>query len=98
MNAMPDSRNNQPAAAVDFLVDENGRKLDVRDGSTIRAARETEESVGAVGPTNWWRLGLVALGAVALVLLLMQLFGGTPGTDVQTGTPVAQPEVTVPEV
>jgi hypothetical protein len=89
-------KQNQPGAIVDYVVDENASPLDVPDASTIRPASDNEDTLASTGPTNWWRYGLIALGAVALVLLLMQLFGGTPGTDVQTGTPVAEPEVTAP--
>jgi hypothetical protein len=92
---MVDKRN-EPGASVDYVVDEKGSPLDVPDDSTIRPALEKEEALGATGPTNWWRYGLVALGIVALILLLLQLFGGAPGTDVQSGTPVAKPEITAP--
>jgi hypothetical protein len=86
------------AASVDYLVDENGAPLDVPDGSTVRPARNDEESVGSTGPTNWWGYGLIALAAIALVLVLTQVFSGSPGTDVQSGTPVAEPDVTTPVV
>ena len=86
------------AASVDYLVDENGAPLDVPDGSTVRPARNNEETVGSTGPTNWWGYGLIALAAIALVLVLMQVFSGSPGTDVQSGTPVAEPDVTSPVV
>jgi hypothetical protein len=89
-------KQNQPGAKVDYIVDENASKLDVPDESTIRPAGDNEETLASTGPTNWWRYGLLAVGALALVLLLMQLFGGRPGTDVQSGTPVAEPEVTTP--
>jgi hypothetical protein len=93
---MADER--KKAAAVDYMVDENAAPLDLPDGSTVRPARDDEETLGSTGPTNWWGYGLVALAALALVLVLMQLFGGTPGTDVQSGTPVAEPEITAPVV
>lgn len=48
-------------------------------------------------PPSWWRWSLVALGAVALVLLIMQVFSGTPGTNVQPGTPVAAPQEPAPQ-
>ena len=86
------------AASVDYLVDENGAPLDVPDGSTVRPARNNEETVGSTGPTNWWGYGLIALAAIALVLVLMQVFSGSPGTDVQSGTPVAEPDITTPVV
>jgi hypothetical protein len=88
----------RPGAKVDYLVDENASVVDVPDDSTIRPANEFEETVGATGPTNWWMIGLVALGIVAGILLLLQLLGGTPGTDVQPGTPTAQQETLAPAV
>ncbi|MFD1253066.1 MULTISPECIES: hypothetical protein [Devosia] len=79
------------AAKVDFLVDENGSRIDVPDDSGIRVAGEHEASVGGTGPTNWWLYGLIALGIVIAFLLVLQLFSGAPGTDVQPGTPTSQP-------
>lgn len=87
----------KPGAEVDFLVDERGSKLDVPDNSQARATANVQRSVGSTSPSNWWRIGLVVLGALALVILLIQLFGGTPGTDVQPGTPVAEPVVPAPQ-
>jgi hypothetical protein len=86
---MTDQRASTGQASVDFLVDENASRLDVRDASIIRPAMDHEPGIGATGPTNWWRRGLIALGIVAAILLALQLFGGTPGTDVQPGTPTA---------
>jgi hypothetical protein len=80
------------AAKVDFLIDENGSRLDVPDDSTVRVATDAEQTVGATGPTNWWRIGLVVLAALALVLLILQIVGGgPPATDVIPGTPVTAP-------
>ena len=87
-----DPRAGTGQASVDFLIDENAARLDVPDGSTIRPAMEGEESIGSTSPTNWWRRGLIALGIVAAILLALQLLGGTPGTDVQPGTPTAVQE------
>lgn len=89
---MTDPRASAGQASVDFLIDENATRLDVPDGSTIRPAEEGEPEIGSTGPTNWWRRGLIALGIVAAILLVLQLFGGTPGTDVQPGTPTAVQE------
>jgi hypothetical protein len=83
-------------ARVDQLVDENGSPIDVPDDSKLEIASEEQPTIGATGPTNWWRLGLIGLGIVALILLLLQLFGGSPGTDVVPGTPVAAPEIAPP--
>ena len=90
--------NRKKAASVDYMIDENAAPLDIADGSTVGPARDDEETVGSTGPTNWWGYGLVALAAIVLILVLMQVFGGSPGTDVQSGTPVAEPEVTAPVV
>ena len=95
---MARDRENKPAATVDYLVDENASVVDVADESRIRPAAGFEETVGATGPTNWWMIGLIALGIVAAVLLVLQLLAGTPGTSVQPGTPTAAPEIATPPV
>ena len=80
------------AAKVDFLVDENGSPVDVPDDSTLRVATDAEQTVGATGPTLWWQMGLIALAAIALILLIMQIAGGgPPTTDVVPDTPVTAP-------
>ena len=80
-------------ASVDFLVDENGSRIDVPDGSTLKVAGEHEAIVGATGPTNWWLYGLIGLGIIIALLFLMQVFSGAPGTDMQPGTPTSAPVV-----
>ena len=77
-------------ANVDFLIDENGSRVDVPDNSTLKVAGEHEATVGATGPTNWWLYGLVGLAIVIAVLLIMQMFTGAPGTAVQPGSPTAE--------
>ena len=84
-------RGSPSAARVDYLVDENGAKLDVEDNSELAVTHDVERSVGSTSPTSWWQAGLIALGIVALIFLVLQLFGGTPGTSAQPGTPVAAP-------
>ena len=80
-------------ANVDALVDENGARIDVPDGSPIKVAGEHEDSIAATGPTNWWLYGVIGLAIVIAVLFLMQMFQGAPATDVQPGTPTAEPVV-----
>jgi hypothetical protein len=80
-------------AKVDALVDENGSRVEVPPNSSIKVAGEHEESVGNTSPTNWWVYGLVGLAIVIALLLVLQLFNGAPGTDVQPGTPSAAPVV-----
>ena len=79
-------------AKVDTLVDEQGYKVDVPDDSSLQVATEVEQTVGATGPTNWWRLGLIAVGIVAAILLALQLMGGNTGTEMIPGTPTAAPQ------
>jgi hypothetical protein len=82
-----------PAVAkVDTLVDENGARVQVPDDTSLKVATEVEQTVGATGPTNWWRLGLVGLGIVAAILLALQLLGGNTGTEMIPGTPTAAPQ------
>ena len=87
----PRTQDNAPSAAVDYLVDENASSVDVKDGSLLTPTDDIELSVGATAPTAWWMAALIGLGIVAGLLLLLQLFGGTSGTAVQPGTPVAAP-------
>ncbi len=77
-------------ANVDYLVDENGARLNVPDNSTLKVAGEHDATVGATGPTNWWLYGLVGLAVVVAVLFLLQMFQGAPATDVQPGTPTSE--------
>ncbi len=77
-------------ASVDRLVDENASPINIPDNSGLRSAHGVEESVGATGPTNWWRMGLLALAIVVAILFVLQLLNGAPGTDVQPGTPVSE--------
>ena len=80
-------------AAVDFLVDENGSKIEVPEDSMLRVTTDVEQAVGATGPANWWRLGLIGLGIVVAILLILQLLAGKTGTEMVPGTPT---EATTP--
>ena len=77
-------------ASVDNLIDENGSRIDVPDGSPLKVAGEHDATVGATGPTNWWLYGVFGLAIVVAVLFLMQMFQGAPATDVQPGTPTSE--------
>ena len=80
-------------ADVDFMVDENGSRVEVPQDSELKAAGDHEATVGATGPTNWWLYGIGALAIIIAIILLMQVFSGAPGTEVQPGSPVAEPVV-----
>ncbi|HZY67549.1 MAG TPA: hypothetical protein VFE52_03125 [Devosia sp.] len=79
-------------AQVDHLVDEKGSRIDVDDGTTVRAAGGVDPTVGGTGPSNWWRTGLVALFIVAAILLVLQLLNGNRQTEMIPGTPVTAPQ------
>jgi hypothetical protein len=90
------TKRDAPGASVDYLVDENASPIDVPDRSTLVPTDDVEESIGATAPSAWWQLALIGLGIVAAILLILQLLGGSPGTDVQPGTPVAAPAESAP--
>jgi len=94
--AEPKEAGSPQVAKVDHLVDENGARIDVPDGSGIKVAGEHDQTVGASGPTNWWLYGLGALAIIVAILLVMQIFSGAPGTDMQPGTPTSEPVVETP--
>lgn len=52
-----------------------------------------KEAVGGTTPARWWRYSLIGLAVVLLILFLMQVFSGAPGTDMQPGTPTSEPVV-----
>lgn len=91
--AEPKEVHSPQVAKVDYLVDENASRLDVPDGSGLKVAGEHDESTGATGPTNWWLYGLGALAIIIAILLILQIFSGAPGTDMQPGTPTSAPVV-----
>ncbi|PXA96240.1 hypothetical protein DMC47_18215 [Nostoc sp. 3335mG] len=94
--AAGDERVEPGAAKVDYLLDENASRIDVPAGSTIKPTSDTEAAVGGTSPTNWWLYGLVGLAVVVAIVLLMQVFSGAPGTDVQPGSPTSEPVVETP--
>ncbi|GLQ58050.1 hypothetical protein [Devosia nitrariae] len=92
-----DKKGAPEVAKVDFLVDEEGSRIDVPEDSGLKTAAVGEESVGATSPTSWWVYGLVGLAIVVAILFLMQVFLGAPSTDVAPGTPVSEPVVEPPQ-
>jgi hypothetical protein len=84
-NDNPDRKHD--VAAVDQLVDENGSPIEVPPGSELKVAADNEPTVGATGPTNWWRLGLLALAVVVIILGILQVLNSGDSSD--TATPPA---------
>lgn len=81
------------AARVDYLIDDSGNRVHVPENSAIRNTGSTEAAVGGTSPASWSRWAIMILGALILIIALWQVFGGAPGTDVQPGSPTAQPVV-----
>lgn len=73
--------------AVDKLIGETS------DDTPIDVVGEHEITLGASGPTNWWLYGVVGLAIVIALLLVLQMFNGAPGSDVQPASPTAAPVV-----
>jgi hypothetical protein len=71
-------------AEVDMLVDENGSPIEVPPDSELKVAGENDATVGATGPTNWWRLGLLALAVVLIILGVLQVLNGGDSSDALT--------------
>lgn len=57
------------------------------DPSLLEVETGIEQATGVTGPINWNRIGLVAVGLLAAVLLAIQIMGGGATTDVVPGTP-----------
>ena len=80
-------------AQVDYLVDENGQKLDVPDDTSLALATSAEQVTGATSPGAWWGIGLGALALIVVVWLAVQFAtGGNTGTAMIPGTPTAAPQ------
>ena len=62
------------------------------DDKLLRAETGVEQTVRGTGPSNWWRLGILALAVIVALLLARQLLNGNRGTDVVPGTPVTAPQ------
>ena len=83
-------------AKLDPPIDESPSQADVPDDLALEVASEVEQTVGVTGPTNWWRLGLIAVVIVAAILLALQLMAGNTGTEMIPGTPTAAPQSAQP--
>lgn len=86
------TRHEPTVAQVDRLIDENGAPLELPEDTALRLTDDVEKTVGGTGPTAWWRVGLIALGIVAAILLMFQVLLGGAGTDVVPGTPTTAPD------
>ncbi|MDB5540117.1 MAG: hypothetical protein JWQ89_1844 [Devosia sp.] len=92
--ATVDVKREPTVADVDQLIDENGMPIALPENSELEVTGNVEETVGATGPTGWWRYGVLGLVIVAAILLFFQLLMGNPGTGVVPGTPVTAPQQT----
>jgi len=80
-------------AKVNPLIHDTSTKLDTSEELARTVAEEHDETVASVSPTNWWLYGIIGLAIVIAMLLILQLFNGAPGTDMQPGSPVSEPVV-----
>lgn len=51
--------------------------------AVLEAETQAEQVTHMPGPGGWWRLGLLALGALILLLLIVQAVGGGAATAVR---------------
>jgi len=89
-------RSGATAARVDYLVDENGSRVNLPDDAGVRPTGDTEAAVGATGPSSWWRLGIIAVALLALALLIIQMLNGGAGTAVAPDSPTVMPQAIEP--
>ena len=73
-------------AQVDQVIDENGVPIALPEDSTLQVTRDVEETIGATGPTNWWKRGLIGVGIVVVILLGFQLLASNTRAPVTTPT------------
>ena len=87
---MADARTNgaPKVAQVDQVIDENGIPIALPEDSALQVTRDVEETIGATGPTNWWKRGLIGVGIVVVILLGFQLLASNTRAPV-TAPPAA---------
>jgi hypothetical protein len=74
----------------EFMLLEEDSQLGVPDDAALQVETAVEQVVHDGGPAAWWRLGMLALAALALVLLVMQIIsGGPPKVPVPANAPAA---------
>ena len=83
---MADARTNgaPKVAQVDQVIDENGIPIALPEDSALQVTRDVEETIGATGPTNWWKRGLIGVGIVVVILLGFQLLASNTRAPVTT--------------
>ncbi|MDC9823493.1 hypothetical protein PRN20_07090 [Devosia sp. ZB163] len=54
-----------------------------------------EETIGATGPTAWWRYGLLGLASLVAIVLFGQLMIGGSVSDLPPDTPATAPPQTI---
>lgn len=79
-------------ATPDPPVEGSPFQAEAPDDVALEVATEVEQTTGVTGPTNWWRMGLIAIAIVAAILLALQLMAGNTGTEMIPGTPTAAPQ------
>lgn len=62
--------------ATEEVVDQYGAPVSVPEDKTAANATDAEQTVGATGPTNWWRIGIIVLVVLVAILVILQLTTG----------------------
>lgn len=62
--------------ATDDVVDQYGSPVGVPEDKAAVNARDSEQTVGATGPTNWWRIGVIVLVVLVAILIILQIATG----------------------
>jgi hypothetical protein len=96
MSTMMNDGRRPTVAAVDALIDESGARIELPDDAELVIADDGEEAVGGTSPANWSRWALIGIAVVAFALLMLQVFQGAPGSDVEPGTPASTPVADAP--
>jgi anti-sigma-K factor RskA len=92
LRAIVEEAREPQGATPDPPVEDSLSQADVPDDVALEVATEVEQRGGVTGPTNWWRMGLIAVAIVAAILLALQLMAGNTGTEMIPGTPTAAPQ------
>lgn len=76
MNEQRFSEQEHEEIKTENLVDEYGSPIPVPADKEARLARDGEQTLGATGPTNWWRIGVILLFVLVVLLVVFQFATG----------------------
>ncbi len=62
--------------ATEEVVDQYGSTVELPEDKAAVNATASEPTVGATGPTNWWRIGIIVLVVLVAILVILQIATG----------------------